>query len=299
MGNTSSMGFFVLTIAFLRNAHIGGDNSSFTARDRVPFRIMKSICAARWETYISREFRRKISASVRTGNGSGRITTDVSLVSVICLHDLTFCLIYRHTLVLISALFNAVLFASLYVSTFSPLALGLFVSRAISSNKIFSDFQSRVHVRRKTPFSPRWFVDLPVYRSNLYFTSYLSTIHLSGSILCFIPLYLPDNIYRIVCPFIAFTSRSRWHDDVQEKFCLWDRKTLDICQAASGELKLEARVHSMETTSTVKDRLENLLHLLIKTSLYGRGVLRTVRSYGIAQVCIMPRCFVRATPVLF
>jgi len=210
MGNTSSMGFFVSTIAFLRNVHISGDNSSFTARDRVPFRIMKSICAARWGTYISREFRRKISTSVRPGNGSARITTDVSIVSVICPHDLTFCLIYRHTLVLISALFKEVLSAHLpdrtsYVFTFLPLARAIRHS-AISSNKIFPDFQSRIRVREKTRFSSRWFADLPVYRSNLYFTSYLSTIHLSGSILRFTPVssvYLPDNIYRTVCPFIA------------------------------------------------------------------------------------------------
>jgi hypothetical protein len=107
-----------------------------------------------------------------------------------------------------------------------------------------------------------------VYRSNLYFTSDLSAIHLSGSILRFTPLYLSDNIYRTVCPFIASPLV---HDGTTTERNFVFTKTLDICRAASGEVKLEARVHSMETTSTVKDQLENLFHLLIKTNLYERS----------------------------
>lgn len=185
------MKFFILMItsSFLRNVHLSDDNSSFARWDRVFLRLMKPICAS-WtaNVKVNEGFWSRAAENIYSANftvkfplcRNGKWNWSYYDRHVRCLRYMlrepTFCLIYRHTLVLISALFNALLvadlFALLYVPSFLPLERAICHSRYPRKNEIFPDFQLRIHVRRDT--FPPWFVDLDIHRSNLYFISYFT-----------------------------------------------------------------------------------------------------------------------------
>lgn len=192
-------GLFVLTIAssFLRNVRLADDFSSFARkrRNRVFLRIMKPIFAARtanvkvnegfWspraqrETYIFREFRRKISALQEREMGPVvlRPTCPLSLLYAPCGFRL-FCLIYRQALShpFISALFNTIFFLQVVPRLFAILHFSpflaqlsreseLFVSNLLSFERskisLFPHFQLQIRVREKKFVSPLLDLSIP------------------------------------------------------------------------------------------------------------------------------------------
>jgi len=164
------------------------------------------------------------------------------------LYGPTFDLIYRHTLALISALFNADLstrsnlFVLFYISSFLLLEQAICHSCYPYGNKIFPDFQLQIQVQEDLWSS--WFINLDTYRDNLYFTfifpflPFLNRFTVSLRYFSFILIKWSVRSRRGFTPFA--------HDGTKKKkFCLQNEKILSVYIARQNL----ARVHSMKTSA--------------------------------------------------
>lgn len=141
------------------------------------------------------------------------------------LYGPTFCLIYRHTLALISALFNADLSCprteslrlTLYLLLPATRASYLSLALSLYGNKVFPDFRLQIRVSRRPAISL-------ICRSQCTVIICISplSLPLPSRLTVFSPLFLPKVILiKRYVPSSRFNSfRSRWHEKEEEEFCL-------------------------------------------------------------------------------
>lgn len=217
----------MIATAFLRNVHHADDNSSFVRWDRLFFRIMKPICAARtanvkvnegfWsirarerEHIYSANFTVKFPLCRKREMETGRITTDMSVVSVICSTArlfvwfiVTLSPLFRHYLTWepLSTRSESLRLVP-YISSFPLLERAICHSRYLyGRTKSFQIFNCGFKTEETCdPLD----LSISVYRNDLYFTLYLSRCPFPiDSPVPLTAVFLSGYTYKAVRPLVA------------------------------------------------------------------------------------------------